>query len=79
MPASTVVVIGGIPRSSCCKEELIVTRVVHDTVTYHAEDFAPYTGTLSVRYAKVYPGDTDSFEVECSQCHRSIDVEVEES
>lgn len=68
----TIVLIGGEPRSSCCSETLEVSRGVNDTVTFAPEAWDAATNTLDVRYAKVYPGEADEFEVECSRCHQVI-------
>jgi hypothetical protein len=62
--------------SECCRSDVEVSRVVHDTIVYRpvrVED-----DTLYVSYVKVYEGESDGFTVECVSCHRTLDVEVEE-
>ena len=67
-----------LPLSSCCSEPLEVQREVSDTLAYSPEGYNPETKTLTVRYLKVYEGDTEGFSVECSRCHHEVECEVEE-
>ena len=74
----TVILVDGKPRSSCCKEILRVSRQVHDMVIYTPEEWNAESNILDVRYATVYPGEADEFDVECGRCHEAVSVDVNE-
>lgn len=70
--------IGGEVYSGCCTLPLEVTRVVHDVVKYDPTE-VDEAGQLIVRLGRLGESlDSDDFEVACSGCHQSIQVEVEE-
>jgi hypothetical protein len=80
----TVILVDGMPRSSCCQAELDIRRsvgpdvAIYSAYTYHsARDEQP--AQLTVTFEKTYDNpDGGAFEVQCGTCNADIVVEVEE-